>query len=84
VGQYLEYGRAEPVMLVHAATAPAARLRPCRCCPLTVAAHLGDGLERQRAMTACYAVTGTDAGERISSLTPTRFSTVPSRTATST
>jgi len=24
VGQYLEYGRAEPVMLVHAATAPAA------------------------------------------------------------
>ncbi len=71
VGQYLEYGRAEPVMLVHAATAPAAAAAALPLLPVDLWRLTWEtAWSASAAMTACYAVLGTDAGERISSLTP--------------
>jgi hypothetical protein len=58
-------------MLVHAATAPAAAAAALRLLPVDLWRLTWEtAWSATAAMTACYAVTGTDAGERISSLTP--------------
>lgn len=71
VAQYLEYGRAEPIMLVHAATAPAAAAAALPSLPVDLWRLTWEtAWNVSAAITACYSVTGTDAGELVPSLTP--------------
>jgi hypothetical protein len=64
VAQYLEYGRAEPIMLVHAATAPAAAAAALQSLPVDLWRLTWQATwSATAAITACYAVTGTEPGE---------------------
>jgi hypothetical protein len=58
VVQYLSYGRADPVMLVHAATAPAAAAAALRSLPVALWPLTWEEAWRaSAAITACYAIT---------------------------
>jgi len=71
VAQYLGFGRANPIMLVHAATAPAAAVAALRSLPVEDWTTTWDGTWRATAaITSCYAVGGTEAGELVPALTP--------------
>jgi hypothetical protein len=71
VAQYLEYGRAEPIMLVHAATAPAAAAAALQSLPVDLWRLTWQATwSATAAITACYAVTGTETGELRPLLTP--------------
>jgi hypothetical protein len=69
VSQYLAYGSAEPVMLVHAATAPAAAAAALPSLPTDLWCLTWDATwNASAAITACYAVEGTETGQVLSSL----------------
>ena len=71
VAQYLEYGRAEPIMLVHAATAPASAAAALQSLPADLWRLTWEAAwSATAAITTCYAVTGTVPGELQSFLTP--------------
>ena len=71
VAQYLDYGRADPIMLVHAATAPAAAAAALPYLPPELWQVTWDGAwSACAAITSCYAAAGTDKGELLPSLTP--------------
>lgn len=71
VTQYLGYGQAEPIMLVHAATAPAAAAAALPSLPADLWLVTWDAAwSASAAITSCYAVPEVDAGERLHSLTP--------------
>lgn len=71
VAQYLRYGRSEPIMLVHATTAPAAAAAALPSLPVDLWGLTWEtAWNTSAAITSCYAVTGTEVGELVSSLTP--------------
>jgi hypothetical protein len=70
VSQYLDYGRADPVMLVHAATAPAAAAAALPSLPVDLWRLTWlEAWRASAAITACYAVAGTEAPGLALSLT---------------
>ena len=71
VAQYLEYGRAEPIMLVHAATAPAAAAAALQSLPVGLWWLTWQAAwSATAAITACYAVARAEPGGLQQSLTP--------------
>jgi len=70
VVQYLHCGRADPVMLVHAATAPAAAAAALQSLPVDLwRLTWEEAWKASAAITACYAVTATDSLGPLPSLT---------------
>ena len=69
VAQYLDCARANPIMLVHAATAPAAAGAALASLPKELWRLTFKGAwSLSAALTSCYAVAGPDKGELVASL----------------